>query len=72
MVVQTLSRTDKVFNVFNIGFMCFIVIIMAYPLYFIIIASISDPMYANAGKVILFPRGIMWDGYQSIFNDSKI
>jgi len=47
-------------------------IICLYPLYFILIASISDPNQVLNGKVILFPSGTTFDGYARIFRDQKI
>ena len=41
-------------------------LIVAYPLYFIVIASISDPVDVNAGKVFLYPVKVTLDGYRRI------
>ena len=45
---------------------------MVYPLYFIVIASISDPNAVYEGKVWLFPSGVTFEGYERIFADSRI
>lgn len=66
------SRSDMLFNLINGFFMCLVVVLMVYPLYFIVIASFSDPTKLNAGKVVLFPQGIMFDGFKAIFRDTKI
>ncbi len=66
------SRSDMLFNLINGFFMCLVVVLMVYPLYFIVIASFSDPTKVNAGKVVLFPQGIMFDGFKAIFRDTKI
>jgi putative aldouronate transport system permease protein len=47
-------------------------LIIAYPLYFIVIASISDSTLVSTGKVLLVPRGISFFGYSEIFQDSRI
>ncbi|MGO2585370.1 MAG: carbohydrate ABC transporter permease, partial [Brachybacterium tyrofermentans] len=47
-------------------------VLIVYPLYFIVIASISDPSLVQQGKVVLFPRGITFDGYLTIFGTSTI
>ena len=67
-----MSRGDKVFSVFLYLVMIMVLILCAYPLYFVLIASFSDPVQVNAGNVILLPRDVMVDGYISIFNDMKI
>ncbi|MCL2248075.1 MAG: carbohydrate ABC transporter permease [Oscillospiraceae bacterium] len=41
--------------------------IIIYPLYWIVIASISDPDMVNAGMVLLLPQGITFAGYEAIF-----
>lgn len=66
------TRADRLFNLVNGLFMALVVLLMAYPLYFILIASFSDPTQVNAGRVILFPRDIMFDGFRAIFKDTKI
>jgi putative aldouronate transport system permease protein len=45
---------------------------VAYPLYFIIIASISDSTLVSTGKVLLFPKGTSLFGYGEIFKDERI
>ncbi len=35
-------------------------------------ASISDPNLVNTGKVFLFPKGIMFDGYRRILRQSSV
>ncbi|KQO04508.1 carbohydrate ABC transporter permease [Paenibacillus sp. Leaf72] len=45
---------------------------IAYPLYFIIIASVSDSTLVSTGKVLLFPKGTSFFGYGEIFKDERI
>ena len=69
---RKLTRGDRTFNAVLYFFMILTLLICAYPLYFVLIASISDPTQVNAGNVILWPKDIMLDGYKSIFQDSKL
>jgi len=56
-----------------LGLLCAcIFLLIAYPLYFIVIASISDSVLVSTGKVLLFPKGISFFGYNEIFQDSRI
>ena len=48
------------------------ILAVVYPLYFIVIASISDPNAVYEGKVWLFPSGVTTEGYERIFADSRI
>ena len=63
---------DKIFDTIVFVLMFIILLICLYPLYFIIIASISDPNLVSAGKVLFFPRGVTFDGYERIFHYRKI
>lgn len=47
-------------------------IVVVYPVYFIIIASISDSNMVNQGQVILLPKKINFYGYNQIFRDDRI
>lgn len=66
------TRGDKIFNFFNGLFLLLMALIVIYPLYFIIIASISDPDAVLAGKVILYPVQITLDGFRKILERSDI
>ncbi|MBR0464651.1 MAG: carbohydrate ABC transporter permease [Clostridia bacterium] len=57
------SFEDRIFNAINILIMMLVLIIIMYPLYFIVIASFSDPVQVNAGKVLILPKGMTWEGY---------
>lgn len=67
-----LSKDDLIFDIVKWAFLVFVIVIVLYPLYFVIIASVSDPTYVNNGKVLFWPRGFMLTGYQRIFKDSRI
>lgn len=49
-----------------------LLLIVAYPLYFIIIASISDPGMVLNGEVWLFPRKLNLIGYKELFGVRRI
>ena len=67
---ETLS--DKVFDVVNVVIMSVLLLIVAYPLYFVVIASISDPFDIATGKVFLFPASVNLAGYKEIFKSNDI
>lgn len=66
------TRGDFVFDVFNYIVLGIVLVLVLYPLYFIIIASVSDPDAINTGKVWLLPVGINFLGYEKIFADPNI
>jgi putative aldouronate transport system permease protein len=47
-------------------------IIVVYPLFFVVIASFSDPSAVAGGDVWLFPKGFTLDGYNELFRHSEI
>lgn len=46
--------------------------IVAYPLYYVLIASVSNPYDVYAGKTFLFPSEFTLDGYKSVFADDSL
>ena len=72
MHVTYRSKNDKYFDLFNYLFFTIAVLIVIYPLYFIIIASFSDPLYVARGRVLLMPRGFNVEGYARVFTNRTI
>ena len=66
------SRSDRVFEWVNTLIMIVIVLIMLYPLYFIVIASFSEAYDVAKGNVVLLPRGFTLEAYQSVFQEKLI
>lgn len=64
--------SEKTFDILNGIFLLILVIIVAYPLYYVLIASISDPYEVYAGKTFLFPSKITFEGYKRVFQESSI
>ncbi len=63
---------DKIFYIINAFFLGLMALIVIYPLYFIIIASISDPDAVLGGKVVLFPVDITFSGFQKIIERTDV
>lgn len=53
-----------------LSILCFLIIL--YPLWFVIIASISNSDLVNQGKVTLWPVDVRFYGFQQVFQDSRI
>ena len=60
------TTSDKIFLGFNNIFWFFILLIILYPLYLILICSLSDPYAVMNGKVLFFPVDFSLIGYQKI------
>lgn len=63
---------DKIFYTINGIFLALVALIVLYPLYFIIIASISDPDAVLAGRVVLYPVDITFTGFQKIMERTDV
>jgi putative aldouronate transport system permease protein len=47
-------------------------IVVAYPMYFIVIASISNSTLVNTGQVLLYPKDINFYGFKQVFQDGRV
>jgi len=66
------TLADRVFDVFDVALMIVLLVIFAWPLWFVLIASISDPDLVTAGKVLFWPKGITFGGYEMVFEYKQI
>lgn len=62
------NTSDMVLVVISIA----ILLLVAYPLYYVLIASVSDPYDVYAGKTFLLPSNFTLDGYKAVFADDSI
>lgn len=49
-----------------------ILFLVAYPLYYVLVASVSNPYDVYAGKTFLLPSQFTLDGYKAVFSDPSI
>lgn len=63
---------DLVFEIVNHVLLILAAIVVIYPLYLIIIASISDPYAVMRGEVLLYPKDISFIGYQKLLQNPEI
>ena len=63
---------NKIFDFINGLFLLVFTGIIAYPLYFVLIASVSSPEAVNIGGVWLLPKDINFTGYVFVFRDEAL
>ena len=63
---------DRVFNVINIIFWIIVLFIVLYPLWLILIASVSDPDAVLQAKVLVLPVDFSPMGYEAVFQYKEL
>ncbi len=58
------TKGDKIFDVFNYIFLAIVCILIVYPMYYVVLASMTDPKIVNTGKFLLYPEILYLDGYK--------
>lgn len=66
------TRQDRIFDFVNYILLGLMLLAVLYPLYFIVIASVSDPNAINSGQVWFWPKNLTFEGYERILGDSAI
>lgn len=70
--MRKFQLSDKGFDVLNTIFVTIIVILIVYPLIFVLSASISSPAAVNTGKMWLWPVDISFNGFKTVFQNEAI
>lgn len=67
------SMSERIFNVFNILIMLFLIIITIYPLWYVLCGSFSDgnKLMAHTG-ILLLPKGYSLGAYEAVFKNNMI
>ena len=69
---RTRSASDWIIDGIIALIIAAIVLAILYPMWFIIVASFSDPNLVSTGKVTVLPKGINFKGYLKILEDTRI
>ncbi len=74
MKLTTIKRTraDKAFDTANAVLMIIVLIVTIYPLYFVLIASVSDAFEVAKGNVFILPKGFTFESYENVFKEPRI
>ena len=67
MMVQTRTIGERVFDCFNVLLMIFLSIVTIYPLYYVLMASLSDPeAVMSSSGLLLYPQNFDTTSYKLI------
>ena len=64
--------SDRTSDIILVILSLIILLIVAYPLYYVLVASFSDPYDVYAGKTFLLPSQATLDGYKAVFAEQNI
>ena len=65
-------KSDRVFDFIIYGIAIVMTLLALYPMYFILIASISDPNLVAKGEILFLPRGITLEGYEHLISMTNL
>lgn len=66
------SKEDRVFAVIVYTLGALMLFIVAYPLVYVISASISSPSLIVTGKIVLLPRGLQLRAYETVLKSGDV
>ena len=66
------SYSDRIFDIVNITIMCILLFIFVWPLWFVVIASFSNPNELWLGNVVLLPKGFTLEAYEKLLEHRDI
>lgn len=66
------SRADWIFDIFMYSIAILLIVITLYPMYFVVIASFSNPAEVGLGHVILLPKGLNVKAYDHLFSFKQL
>lgn len=68
----TRTRGDKIFDTVNLVLLLLFLFVIIYPLYFVLVASLTDPRLIYDNPILLLPRGFTLESYRTVFNNQDI
>ena len=66
------SKEDKIFDFILYGIAAILIVVALYPMYFIVIASISNPNLVSNGEILFLPKGINFKAYEQLASYSQL
>ena len=66
------GMSERTSDIILVAICAVVLAIVAYPLYYVLVASFSDPYEVYAGKTFLLPSGFTLDGDKAVFAEKNI
>ncbi|MBP3544569.1 MAG: carbohydrate ABC transporter permease [Lachnospiraceae bacterium] len=71
-VKKPASLGSKVFDVVNYSILAIVGFIMLYPMWYVLVVSISSSKFISLGEVAFIPKGITFEAYERVFDSKNI
>lgn len=70
--LKRISKGDRAVELVFYTILLLLIVVCAYPIWYCIVASISDGDYVNSGAFIILPRGVHFKGYSYAFEQKQL
>lgn len=72
MMKNKVYNSDRRFDIINTALLILIGLMFVYPIWFVVIASLSSPAEIWSGNVVFLPKGFNLNGYKAIMKQAEI
>lgn len=66
------AKEDRIFSILVVAIAIVLAVITAYPLFYTLMASISDPLEIVSGKLVVFPHKTTLKAYSAVLSNPDI
>ena len=66
------TNADRLYDIVILILISLLLLIILYPLWFVIIASVSNSSEVMKGNVIFWPKEFSFEAYEKVLQDPKI
>lgn len=70
--MKRLSYGDRIVNFLFYIILAFFMLICFYPIWYVLVASISDGTYVNSGALIILPKDVQFTAYKYAFEQRQL
>lgn len=63
---------DHLFDVANTVLMIVLCLLIVYPLYYVLVASFTEPSIVSSGEMLFYPKQLFLDGYKKLISYQPI
>ena len=67
-----MSQSDIIFHVIAYLIFSLVILVFAYPFYYLLICTISDNRMVNLNQIVLYPIGVHFSNYVEVFKLERI